>query len=94
MAKENEKIEAEKKALNKLASDEALKEEERYRQYLKLINDNIAKDSQLKQASLESRKNITLALNTLTNERTKIIDIVCIKFVIIEIFFRYTFSIY
>ncbi|CAB4398929.1 GLE1-domain-containing protein [Rhizophagus irregularis] len=75
VAKENEKIEAEKKALNKLASDEALKEEERYRQYLKLINDNIAKDPQLKQASLDSRKNITLALNTLTNDRTKIIDI-------------------
>ncbi|GBB85459.1 hypothetical protein RclHR1_00120013 [Rhizophagus clarus] len=74
IAKENEKLEAEKKALNKLSSDEALKEEERYRQCLKLINDKIAKDPQLKQASLESRKTITLVLNTLTNDRMKIID--------------------
>ncbi|RIA99041.1 GLE1-like protein [Glomus cerebriforme] len=75
IAKENEKLEAEKKALNRLASDEVLKEEEKYRQILKYINDNYAKNPQFKQATLESRKNITLALNTLTNNRTKIIDI-------------------
>ncbi|CAG8477421.1 7850_t:CDS:2 [Funneliformis caledonium] len=73
--KETQKIEAEKKALNKLVSDSALKEEEKYRQYLKVINDNIAKNSQLKAQSLESRRAITLALNTLTNDRIKIIDI-------------------
>ncbi|CAI2179042.1 94_t:CDS:2, partial [Funneliformis geosporum] len=73
--KETQKIEAEKKALNKLVSDNALKEEENYRQYLKLINDNIAKNTQLKAESSESRKGITLALNTLTNDRSKIIDI-------------------
>jgi hypothetical protein len=83
LAKENEKLKADnKKALNRFVSDEALKEEEKYRQYLKFINDNIAKNSQLKQASLESRKSITLALNTLTNDRMKIIDIVCRNFVI------------
>jgi len=85
--KETEKLEADKKALNKLASDNALKEEEKYHQYLKLINDNISKNSQLKTASLDSRKNITLALNTLTNDRMKIIDIVCIKFGMIKFVF-------
>ena len=86
MARENEKLNAEKKALNRLASDEVFKEEEEYRKALKHINDNWAKNPQLKQASLESRKNITLALNILTNDRMKILDVVCIRLFI----FRYS----
>jgi len=93
IARENEKLNAEKRALNRLAPDEVLKEEDEYRQALKYINDNWAKNPQLKQASLESRKNITLALNTLTNDRIKILEVVRTR-LFISLFIIYYINVY
>ncbi|CAG8640470.1 10921_t:CDS:2, partial [Racocetra fulgida] len=58
-----------------LVSDEILKQEERYRNMLKSIQDKFSKNSQLKSATTETRKNITLGLNILTNGRTEILKI-------------------
>ncbi|CAG8624572.1 7808_t:CDS:2 [Dentiscutata heterogama] len=58
-----------------LVTDEILKQEQLYRNMLKTIHDKFSKNPQLKSATTEARKNITLGLNILTNGRAEIIKI-------------------
>ncbi|CAG8528950.1 7801_t:CDS:2 [Dentiscutata erythropus] len=58
-----------------IVTDEILKQEQLYRNMLKTIHDKFSKNPQLKSATTEARKNITLGLNILTNGRAEIIKI-------------------
>ncbi|CAG8744556.1 2931_t:CDS:2 [Racocetra persica] len=69
-----------------LVSDEILKQEEHFRNILKSIQDKFSKNPQLKSATAETRKSITLGLNILTNGRAEILKIVRISFIIFDTF--------
>ncbi|CAG8482103.1 9151_t:CDS:2 [Scutellospora calospora] len=59
---------------NNLASNEILKQAAHYSTMLKNIQDKFSKNSQIKSATIDTRKNITLGLNILTNDQVDVVS--------------------